>query len=274
MLRNKLEDAQQLYRDVWETTCRTRGQDHLESIRAGYWLNRLLRQMGQYDAAEAIGRHNVAAAHQSLSPEHTLRGEAVTQLALTLRAEFQNDEADSAEEGDFAAIFKKKESVTDDQLIALMSLDDHNLAMADEWGRRALDTMRQAPSQHAPISLAETLALLGRILVAKEETKEAAALLRECLAIRRHALSPDHWLVAETESLLGDCLARQGLYAEAEPLLLESLAAIAASGPSQPLRTVQALERIVDLYDRWGKPAEAQRWRQELQVKLRDSEKT
>ena len=120
-------------------------------------------------------------------------------------------------------MFEKTESVADHELIARVNFDHHDLAAADEWGRRALDTMRKrrtAPSDFA-----------GRDARSRRRTsswpwtrrKKRRTLLRECLAIRTDALSPDNWLVAETKSLLGDCLARRGLYAEAEPLLIESL---------------------------------------------------
>ena len=77
-------------------------------------------------------------------------------------------------------------------------------------------------------------------------------------------LVPAHWRVAEAGSLLGESLAARGAYDEAEPLLLESYAALDAALPAGPRREqklVPAAERIVKLYDAWGKPAAADEWR-------------
>ena len=145
----------------------------------------------------------------ALGEEHTLRGEAVIELSLALRAQHRVDEAKKIESQDLAAIFRKEESAADIELLAAQYLDRGKIAEAEQSGRIALDVKRQSMSQHPPISLAATLALLGRVLIAEGKLEEAEQLLRESLAIRREALPGGHWLVGETESLLGDCLAKR-----------------------------------------------------------------
>ena len=73
-----------------------------------------------------------------------------------------------------------------------------------------------------------------------------------------------HWATANTESLLGGCLTKQGRYDEAEPFLLNSYPTIASAPGVPPARVRQALERIVALYEAWGKPEKASEWRVEL----------
>ena len=59
-------------------------------------------------------------------------------------------------------------------------------------------------------------------------------------------------------------------YAEAEPLLLQSYQGLQqrqASLPpilNAPRRITEALERLVQLYDAWGKPAQAAEWKKKL----------
>ncbi len=59
-------------------------------------------------------------------------------------------------------------------------------------------------------------------------------------------------------------------YAEAEPLLLQSYQGLQqrqASLPpilTAPRRITEALERLVQLYDAWGKPAQAAEWKKKL----------
>ena len=64
-------------------------------------------------------------------------------------------------------------------------------------------------------------------------------------------------------NLLGASLAGQKNYADAEPLLLQSCERIQqhqASLPpyvNAPRRITESLERLVQLYGAWGKPAQA-----------------
>jgi hypothetical protein len=75
MGRNKLVEAEQLYRNMWETIGRTRGEDHVEAVQAGYWLNRLLRQVGKCAVSPAtrgvrighgLAGHEAAGSGQSI----------------------------------------------------------------------------------------------------------------------------------------------------------------------------------------------------------------
>ena len=75
------------------------------------------------------------------------------------------------------------------------------------------------------------------------------------------AVPKGHWLIANTESLLGACLAAQGRHADAEPLLLGSYATLATTPGAPPQRVSEALDRIVSLYQVWGKPEKAAEWR-------------
>lgn len=71
-----------------------------------------------------------------------------------------------------------------------------------------------------------------------------------------------------TRSLLGGTLLAQAKPAEAEPLLLqgyEGLKQRAATIPgANQARLTEALERLVQLAEATGRPAEAVKWRKEL----------
>jgi hypothetical protein len=87
--------------------------------------------------------------------------------------------------------------------------------------------------------------------------------LRECLAIRGQA-APDDWGHHDAMSLLGGALLFQGKYAEVEPLVVggyEGLKAREAKIPAYARATLfQAAERVVALYEAWGKPDQARGW--------------
>jgi serine/threonine protein kinase len=116
--------------------------------------------------------------------------------------------------------------------------------------------------------LANALAQLGLIMLQAGQAADAEPILRECLAIRQKK-QPEAWTTFNTQSMLGGSLLGQKKYAEAEPLLLagyqgmhERQATIPAPGQ---VRVIEALERLVQLYDALGKKDTADEWRSKLE---------
>ena len=89
----------------------------------------------------------------------------------------------------------------------------------------------------------------------------------ECLAIREK-VQPDDWTTFNTRSLLGGSLLGQKKYAEAEPLIVSGYEGLKAREakippPGRP-RLAEAGERVVRLYEDWGKKDKAAEWRAKL----------
>ena len=127
----------------------------------------------------------------------------------------------------------------------------------EEWEKANRDlnkALEIAPDQHG------VLAEFGSLLLEKEEYQVAQPILQKCLEVREE-LIPDSWLRYNAMSMLGESLAGQGQYAEAEPLLLEGFAKMETVPESLAYRKTEALERIIKLYEAWDKADEAERWR-------------
>ena len=145
-------------------------------------------------------------------------------------------------------------------------------ASLGRWGvAEALyrDTMarrRQTVPPDSPL-LAGDLAVLGRYLLNRGTLWEAERLLHEALAIRAKA-TPDDWRRYDAMSLLGGALLGQGRHAEAEPLVVaghEGMKARAARIAVPDLaRLREAAERVVHLYEDWGRPDQATAWKAKL----------
>ena len=83
----------------------------------------------------------------------------------------------------------------------------------------------------------------------------------EALSIREEKLPAGHWTRFEAQSLLGEALAGLGKRAEAEALLLPAYDGLRASAAVSPWKKRAARERIVRLYEAWGRPEAAAAWR-------------
>jgi eukaryotic-like serine/threonine-protein kinase len=157
-------------------------------------------------------------------------------------------------------------TLTTEQILAdaYESLD--RWAEAEALRRDALARRRKITRPDRPLP-ADDLAPLGRNLLRQSRWSEAEPLLREVLAIRARA-APEDWARYDAMSLLGAALLGQGRYSEAEPLIVpgyegmkERQAKIAVLDRS---RLREAAERVVRLYEDWGKAERAAMWKAKL----------
>jgi tetratricopeptide (TPR) repeat protein len=115
----------------------------------------------------------------------------------------------------------------------------------------------------------------GRHLLAEGNYVESEAFLRQLLDGQSKA-RPGSEESCRAQRLLGASLIGQARYAEAEPLVLDGYIGMkkwwdVQGEPVTPYRTlfeVEALQWLVQLYDGWDKPEEADKWRQELMAIL------
>jgi eukaryotic-like serine/threonine-protein kinase len=152
---------------------------------------------------------------------------------------------------------------------------------AEVWRRKWLAAVKD---QHGPVSAAyaEELSGLGSNLLQQKKHADAEPILRESLAILR-TKQPASSGMFHTQSLLGAALLGQQKYADAELLLVQGHVGMNDSakdrGPKRhdtqmTRRLTESLERLVRLYDAWDRPADAARWRKELEARKNDAETT
>jgi serine/threonine protein kinase len=107
------------------------------------------------------------------------------------------------------------------------------------------------------------------------DTAQAAEEKKLAQRLRDLASKPtDSWEWFEAQSLLGDNLRARGSYVEAEPLLLGGFTGLKEReknlpAPAQP-RVREAGERIVRLYQEWGKKDKAEEWRVKLKAERKE----
>ena len=101
-----------------------------------------------------------------------------------------------------------------------------------------------------------------QLLLDAQRPSDAEAYLRDYLA-QIVARYPDrHVAAAGIRSVLGGVLVAEKKFAEAEPLLTNSYSEIAQVSGSKSKVHDPALNRVVTLYEAWGKPEQAVAWRE------------
>jgi tetratricopeptide (TPR) repeat protein len=119
--------------------------------------------------------------------------------------------------------------------------------------------LRQLPDTD-PRVLAEALIFLGDLHVRQGDAEAAEALLGEALQLRADALPDESWLIGSAKASLGSCLTTLGRYQEAETLLLEGFQGV-MRGEAPIGRREFARDKLVELYEAWNRPEEAERWK-------------
>jgi tetratricopeptide (TPR) repeat protein len=127
--------------------------------------------------------------------------------------------------------------------------------------QRVLASRATMGDEHPAIG--STLVLLGQSQLRLNRVAEAEASVRDALRVRSASLPRTHWLVASTESALGEVLTARRRFAEAERLLLGALERLRTQRGEDAEATVSTRARLVALYERWGKGAEAAKYRKQ-----------
>jgi eukaryotic-like serine/threonine-protein kinase len=142
-------------------------------------------------------------------------------------------------------------------------------AQAEPLYAGVLEIKRRVPGPQHSESL-DGMVSLGEVHLMQHDFVRAETVCREYLTILEEK-SPDDWRRYYGQALLGASLAGQKRYVEAEPLLVHGHQGIgqrkATIPPGYRQLVTQAGERIVQLYQRWGKPEKAAEWRAKLEMK-------
>ncbi len=272
-LTGRIPEAVRLLNDMRARQARQLGPDHPDTLTTLHCLGRAYLAAGR--TAEAVQLFEQVRARQArvLGPDHPDTLATLHCLAWAYRAAGRIAEAIGLFEQAYEQRAKRLGPDHPETLNTLASLAA-TLEAAKQFDRAVavcralLDAQaRKAPTGHP--DRANALALLGTCLLEAGQPAAAEPVLRECLTIRDKK-RPDDWALFNTKSLLGGALAGQQKYAEAEPLLLAGYEGMASRAriipPQGQMRLQEARERLVQLYDAWGKKDQAAVWRRRREL--------
>ena len=208
------------------------GESHPDTLRSMLELGLLYRDQGKYAQAEQLLTQVLEIQRRVLAPEHPDTLRSMSDLGVVYHVEGKDELAEPL------------------------------LMKTLELGRRVL-----GPANPDTLS---TMGALAEVELQEQKYSDAEPLLREAVGTTEKT-SPDAWNRYYFQGLLGASLAGQKRFAEAEPLLVsgrEGMVQREATVPADSLSLVlRAGQRIVELYQGWGKPEKAAEWRQKVQGK-------
>ncbi len=261
-----LPAAEALAREALELSRQLHGEVHPRTARDMNDLAVLLGIQGKYAAAEPLLEQTLEIRRRLLGDAHPLVAESYNNLGRLRR-----------EQGDLAAAQELYERALESQRVTFPGGHWRLVAQLHNLGSVQIE---RGDFAGAEASFREALEIGGRILdgedphvgrahlglgtlrLAQGDPAAAEPHLRRNLEILSGAFSADHRRVADAESLLGQCLGTLGRFDEAEPLVLAGYRKLADNlGPTHR-RSQEALDRVIALYQAWGRGDDAAAYRQ------------
>jgi serine/threonine protein kinase/tetratricopeptide (TPR) repeat protein len=274
-MRGRYDDAASLHKEVLDARRAVLGADHPDTLQSMENLAAFYQARGRYDEAEALHKETLAGRRARLGADHPDTLHSIANLAALQEARGHDDEAErlfkQALVG-YRARLGAEHPITitiRNRLAALYNAGGRH-AEAEPLLREAVGEARKKKDRVDSSSESRALALLALNLLRQMKYADAEDFARESLAIRARE-EPDAWTTFNARSLLGGALLGQKKYADAEPLLLAGYEGMKQRDATIPevgkIRVTEALERLVQLYEAWDRPAQAKHWRKELEAR-------
>jgi serine/threonine protein kinase len=264
-------EAVALFQDTLAGRQATLGLNHPDTLRSMNNLGLAYLDARQIDKALALLKETLARRRAKQGVNHPETLKTLNNLGGVYLEAGQFDKAEPIFQETLAKMKVKLGVDHDDTLTAM-----RNLALCYYRSNRNADAeplwldyvkyLRSGPKAQG-WKLAVALNTLSECQMALRKYSEAEKHLRECLAIYRET-QPDSLMRYDTESKLGGALTAQRKFKDAEPLALSAYKGLNAMADKLPPAfrrfELDALERLIKLYDAWDKVEEAAKWRRKL----------
>jgi tetratricopeptide (TPR) repeat protein len=232
------DESAKLFRESLAMNRRLLGEKHPEIATGLHNLAAVLHDKGDLLQAESTYR-------EALAMRRELLGETHPDVAVTLNnlAFVQYDRGDTsgalATERQSLAVFQRLFPAGHPDVARIMNriggwlTEAGDYAEADRQLRAALAMRRRLLGETHP-DVGTSLINLALLQVAEHQYGDALASARGAVDILSRALSPTSWKTALAQSAEGAALSGLRQYAEAEPLLVHSLAILTKDGAAPP----------------------------------------
>ncbi|UCC31747.1 MAG: tetratricopeptide repeat protein, partial [Phycisphaerales bacterium] len=254
----KQTEAEQLYRESLDAERRVLGADHPATLKSMNNLAVALEGQGKYSEAEEVYRETVDFKRRVFGEEHLSTRTSMGGLAAVLRRQGKLEDARFFYIQVLAQLRRAANRPNADSnalnsyawfLLTCESTDLRDPQAALAAARKAVETSN-LPSAQLFDTLALAYKMTGDMSKVVETQREAVALLPP----------GESSLRAQYEARLGQYLTEMGSFAEAEPLLLDTYSQIRDRPGARPEQVREALERLVNLYEAWGKADKAAKY--------------
>ncbi len=266
-----LDIAEESYREAHRRALVSLDAEDPYALSIVHNLGALLLDQGQYDEAATHIHASYEGSKKTLGEEHPETMTSLSLLGSVYREAGRQDEAEPI----YYQVYQMRRRILGDEHPSTLTSANNLGVLLETLGKfeEAIEVHRETllvkrrvlGSEHDATIL--SLGNLGAALVSHGQAQEAEPFLAEGVSACHRTLGAGHRLCASTLRKLGRCWTVLGRYEEAEEALLDShQSSLDALGEEHPA-SVETAEALVDLYEKWGKPAMAADWAQKAKPK-------
>jgi tetratricopeptide (TPR) repeat protein len=263
MEQQRTDEAEPLLRSALAMDRRLYGEDHPETAAGLNNLAYVLEARKRYDDAEAAYRASLAIKRKLLGNTHPTIATTLSNIAYV---EYAKGETASAIKTLRDSLDISRKALGPDHPdvgaraagLAYWLIEDHKFDEAERLVDEALSIRRKALGDKHP-QVFGTLTVKAYWLLSTGHYLDAYVMAEQARAGLTEALPAGSWQIAAAMSIEGGALTQMGRYSEAEPLLVGSLDGLKVA--PIPNLSARGKERLVELYQRWGKKDEVARLR-------------
>ncbi|MBI3400890.1 MAG: serine/threonine protein kinase [Acidobacteria bacterium] len=264
-------DAEPLYMKALEGMRRALGEEHPDTLGTMNNLAMLYRTQGKLAQAEPLYTTALAGRRRVLGEEHPDTLNTMNNLAVLYWSQGQREQAEPLFTRALEGMRRVLGEAHPETLRAMSNMAtvyqlQGKPAQAELLYTNVLDIQRRVLGESHPDTLT-SMNNLALTYLSQRKYVEAETLLRDLVRLFERTV-PDSWRRYNSQSLLGASVAGEGKYADAEPLLLSAYQEMLQRQATIPADNRSALqeagERIVQLYQSWGKGEKAVEWAERL----------
>ena len=222
----KYKEAEECFREALTVRQKIHGKDHPDTLNTMLNLGNALFTQKKYEEAKPILVEALKTNRRILGGDNPQAVNVLNSIGALLKAQGQFAEAEPYYQEAF-------------EISTRVSGESHPQTL---WLRGAL----------------------GDLFAAQGRLEEAEAIYAKSLETSRKAYGDENPSTVFLIGGVGELLLKQKKYAEAEITLLELIEIYARTLPSEHPNNYWAYETLVKIYDGWGKPEEAKRYRDML----------
>jgi len=260
-------EAESIYREALQIRRSVDDDDDETIANALSYIGSILQQRGELADAEAMQREALTIRRDLYGEDHMILIESHHNLGVVLMDKGELEAARSNFGEALRISIKLVPEGEQGQVFLFNGLGAvydrmGSLEQARENFQRSLDMLMQFfGAQHPNTFIVQ--GNLGRVLVKQGNFGAGEALLRSGVAGLSEAV-PTHHHLPRMQLFLGRSLAETARFAEAEELIRTAHARLNDIRGSDHEHTREAVRFLIELYDDWGRPAEADAYREEL----------
>jgi len=257
------DSAEVLIREALRIREMAGGEEDLQSVMALQDLAFVLRGKGDTDSAQALYERAISGLEAHGDSGAAYLSAALNNLAYLHRTRGETAEAEALYR---EAVDVEEEWGTVPNLLLLMN----NLAaVMDEEGKaneagQVLQEAIRVSEEHWPNGhwrVGSAYGAKGAFYMLRDNPGEAEPYLRRALEIARETLTDDNARTVYARMQHGVCLRELGRFSEAEAQLLRAFDWLEENNGIESPYTQPTVSHLVTLYEAWGRPGEADRFR-------------